>query len=107
VVRVIRWVTTSAGDIRFGIAAKYRWEPREVSLKGGMIDVPLENTAPAPRAPGTAPAGAVPGDVKQTSDLYFLCPIKGCGKRIHAPVRLAGAKAKCPRCGTIIRVPAS
>ncbi len=36
--------------------------------------------------------------------IWATCP--GCGKRISAPDTAAGHKAKCPKCGHVVRLPA-
>ena len=35
--------------------------------------------------------------------IVFECP--SCGKRAQAPDELAGKKARCPQCQTVIQVP--
>jgi hypothetical protein len=51
-----------------------------------------EASAPAPSAPKEA----------QDQCIRLVCT---CGKRMKAPARYAGRSAKCPRCGTRLKIP--
>jgi membrane associated rhomboid family serine protease len=48
-------------------------------------------------------AGA--GMMKPAEDfIRFSCP---CGKKIKVPIKFAGKKGKCPKCGEVVRIPAT
>ena len=44
-------------------------------------------------------------DANQHTQKRIVLHCQSCGKRIHAPIRLAGRAARCPACSAAIQIP--